>query len=147
MTCVCCRDEDRQTTPVRGVELCDECAEFMLQRLASALEMRARLAGWDRSRQMIDAALDGCALADEVRMEHAADGNCSWPVNVATTIKRLREAALASSTSPRDEGLKAYVQHHSDCRKNIFPACDEDHVCTCGLDALLTASSPGGEKP
>ena len=27
--CACCRNADRITAPVRGVELCDECAAFL----------------------------------------------------------------------------------------------------------------------
>lgn len=41
MTCQCCRDSDRLTTPVLGRELCDECATCLRDRLQEVRDLRA----------------------------------------------------------------------------------------------------------
>lgn len=74
-----------------------------------------------------------------------ADVQALWEEHGGSASSRAREGQPSEPT-----GLRAYVQHRFDCAKwekgsqrFVFNDC---RVCTCGLDALLTASTPREDK-
>ena len=120
MTCNCCRDEDRQTAQVRGVELCDECAAFLRDRTPPPSPETADLRGTILELTAeIDASLTNLAG--------------SFPSSLILEIRRRGTSALFGL---RDIALKPAtpkpVGETADLSARIVTAltlhCDKEHM-------------------
>lgn len=148
MTCVCCRDSDRLTSQVRGVELCDECAAFLRNQLAAALaepqEQTDTMPGYPATNTFVY-----CAHCEQAVFSCPRCGRDEWRVEhkSGTFYEALPERPQPSDEAVIDRALRYYV----DTSPHPWTRYNENLEAARDLLrrrlAALTGPQPQDEKP